>query len=148
MLIPNDNERFFYLLKEAVLKNTVRPRPEEEAKMTISRLIRCSPEIEGDSQLGLVLFIGMAHTIYGISDSEIMDHLGIEQEEYKFKLKKFRNNLFEAKALNPIPLGTSFEVFSSREFDLRKLLNKVKLISNYVKFYSAKHSILFGSRGR
>lgn len=146
MLIPNNTERFFYLLKEAVIKNTVRPRPEEEEKMTVSRLIRCSPEIEGDSQLGIVLFCGIANTVYGVSDHDIIDHLGIEPEEYKFKLKKYRNNMYEASLLGPTT-GEAFQVISSREFDLRKLQNKVKLIKKYISLYAKQHSILFGSRG-
>lgn len=146
--VPNDNEKFFYLLKEAVMKNTVRPRPEEESKMTVSRLIRCSPEIEGDSQLAIVLFCGMAEKLYGIPPSEIIDHLGIEPEEHKYKVNKFWTNIVAGMKLKPLKNKDIFQVMSSREFDLRKLVNKVRLINNYIAFYAKKHSVIFYNKQR
>lgn len=148
MLVPNDNERFFFLLKEAVLKNTVRPRPDEEVKMTMSKVIRCSPEIEGDSQLGYVLFCGIAYMFYGLSIHQIIDHLGMEPEEFNYKVKKFIDNYNEASKLGKLNDNTSFHVIDSREFDLRKLYNKVRLINNYIKFNHEKHNVLFSTRKR
>lgn len=143
---PNDNERFFFLLKEAVLKNTVRPRPEEEVKMTISKVIRCSPEIEGDSQLGIMLFCGVAYMFYGIPVQQIIDHLGMEPEEFNYKVKKFIENYNEASKLGKLNDTTSFHVIDSKEFDLRKLYNKVRLINNYIKFNHQKHNVLLSRR--
>lgn len=140
--IPNNREKFLWLLKEAVLKNTVRPRPEEEEKMTVSRFIRCSPEIEGDSQLGIILFCGLAHKFYGLTQSEIIDHVGIEPEEFKFKVHKFLNNYAQASRLKPIN-HNAYHVLSFREFDLYKMRNKVMLINNYIDFYAQKYSIIW-----
>lgn len=144
--IPNDSERFFFLLKEAILKNTVRPRPEEEDKITVSKLIRCSPQIEGDSQLGIMLFCGIASVGYGCKSNEIMEYLGIEQNEFNYKLKKFIENYRSAQSLKPLHSGIPFDILSGREFDLRKLKNKVSMVNNYISLYAKQHSILFKKR--
>lgn len=142
-LTPNNHEKFFFLLNEAIVKNTVRPRPNEEEKMTVSRVIRCSPEIEGDSQLGILLFCGMASVIYNIPGNAIIDHTGIEQNEFAYKVKKFKTNLSKASKLPKLKNKLTFEVISNQELDLRKLHNKVRLINNYIMLYGSKYNILF-----
>jgi len=144
--VPNDYEKFFFLLKEAVLKNTVRPRQEEELKMTVSRFIRCSPEIEGDSQLGIILFCGIAYVFYGVSKSAIIEFTGMEPEEFNFKTGKFIDNYNQAMQLTPIKGAVSLDLISSHEFDLLKLRTKISLINNYIKFNHRKHNVLFSRK--
>lgn len=146
--IPNNYDKFFHLLYEAISKNTVRPRPNEEEKMTVSRFIRCSPEIEGDSQLAIVLFCGIALVYYKATPEAIMEHAGIESNEFIYKVTKFKSNMAEALKLKKLPKRTPFEILSSSEIDLRKLVNKVKMINNYINFYAAGHGILLTSAGR
>lgn len=145
--IPNDRERFLFLLNEAILKNTVRPRPHEEQKMSISKSIRCSPEIEGDSQLGIVLFCGIASIHYGIPKNEIMDYLGVDSSEFTYKVNKFIENTGSAGKLPQKFNGAAFDIISNNEIDLIKIRNKVKLVKNYVQFYSHRHGILFSKAG-
>lgn len=81
------------MLKQAILVNTCRPKEKEREKITVDRIIQTSPSQEGDTQLGLILFIGMASKL-GFKKSEIMDYLSIEfDEEYNYKLGKFEEML-------------------------------------------------------
>lgn len=138
----NSTSRFLNLLHEAVLVNTVRPREEEMKKITVSKMIRCSPEVEGDSQLGTMLFIGIAHS-FRVPQNEIIDFLGIEVEEYQFKLNKYIKHYLEAKKLPPMIKSTiSFDLMPSSEFDRRKLIAKIKLITNYIREYARQNNVL------
>lgn len=140
---PVNSERFLLLLNEAILKNTFRPRPHEEEKMTASRIIRCSPEIEGDSQLAIVLFCGMAHIIYGISKNDILDFIGIDANEFNYKVNKFINNMAEASSVPAKVPGEAFDVISNQQIDIMKLRNKVRLIKSYIRFYADKYNVVF-----
>ncbi len=145
-LIPNSNDKFFFLLNEAIIKNTVRPRPNELEKMTVSKVIRCSPEIEGDSQLGILLFCGIAHVQYGVSKNKIMDYIGVEPEEFRFKIDKFKKNLDEANKLPKLHANV-IDVLGPHQLDLYKLKNKVTLINNYIKFHIKNHNVLYRKTG-
>lgn len=147
-LIPNNHDRFLVLLNEAVIKNTVRPRPHEEEKITIPRAIKCSPEIEGDTQYGILLFCGIAHVVYGISKNDIIDYIGIDENEFSYKINKFKNNLHRASKMPASFSGSAFDVLSNQDIDLIKIRNKVKLIKNYVEYYAPKHGILFTAKTR
>lgn len=142
-LTPANNERFFSLLNEAVIKNTFRPRPHEESKMTASRIIRCSPEIEGDSQLAIVLFCGMAHVLYNVPKNEILDYLGVDANEFNYKVQKFKNNMADAASVPKKITGDAFDVISGQQIDLMKLRNKVILVNSYIKFYADKYNVVF-----
>lgn len=147
MLIRVNNEGdFLNLLKEAVLVNTVRPRPEEEKKILISKMIRCSPEVEGDSQLAMILFAGIASAIYNISPSVIIEYFGMEPDEFKYKVEKFKLNLKDAYSLKSkegADWAVPSEHHSSRDFDLIKIYYKVALIRNYIHFNAHRYNVLF-----
>jgi hypothetical protein len=96
---------------EAVRKNICAPGDDECDDYTVSRTIRASTKREGDSQLGLLLFIGVAAE-YGYGYSDISSAASIEYEEYRYKLSKFRRK--------------------SRSND-KRFLNKVKLVKNYLR---------------
>jgi hypothetical protein len=143
MSIQVSNEtNFLHLLKEAVLANTVRPRPDEEKKLTVSKLIRTSPEVEGDSQLAMILFVGIASSIYNVNSSEIIEYFGMEPEEFEFKVKKFNVHHSISKKLRPLDYMSMQEDPSPMNFDMRKFANKVKLIKTYIHLYASKHNVL------
>lgn len=103
------------LLELAILKNTSRPRPEELKKITIHRKIQCSPNLEGDSQVGMILFVGLA-TMLGKRIKDIMSHVSIEfDKEFNYKLAKFYKLM-----------GTN-----------QRFANKVLLVQNYIRHYGA-----------
>jgi hypothetical protein len=106
------------LLEEAILKNTCPPRPGE--KFTQSKKLRVSGEVEGDSQLGMILFVGVAN-YFNITRADTTEFIGIEPEEYDYKLRKFHD-------------GTDTEE--------TRMTFKFKLVSNYVKLYASTRRIL------
>lgn len=143
----SNTERFMNLLRDAVESNTVRPRPEEEKKISVSKYIRCSPEIEGDSQLAMILFAGIANQLYNVKATDIIEYFGMEPDEYEYKIRKFRNNFFEAvvrSKKNPINWVNPTANLDSRNFDMIKLYNKVQLITNYINLHANKYDVLIG----
>lgn len=98
-------------IMEAVKKNVCAPGEEEMEDYTISRCVRASTKNEGDSQVGIVLFVGIA-TDYNYTYSDISTIASLEFEEYRFKLSKYKRK--------------------SRSNDTR-FRNKIKLIKNYLR---------------
>lgn len=103
------------LIGVAVINNICKPRKEEANKFTHERWARASPMLEGDSQIGSVLFIGVAKEL-GYPKQVIASFLNIEEEEYKFKLEKFKD-----RTAHP-----------------SRLKNKADLVRNYVRLHSNK----------
>jgi hypothetical protein len=100
-----------FQIQEAIRKNICAPDEKENEDFTISRLIRASIKREGDSQLGLVLFVGISDE-HGYKYHDIESIASLQRDEYKFKLSKYRRK--------------------SRSNDTR-FLNKIKLIQNYLR---------------
>lgn len=100
-----------FQIQEAVKKNICAPGEDELEDFTISRSIRASTKREGDSQLGIVLFVGICAS-YGYSYSDISSIGSLEFEEYRFKLSKYRRK--------------------SRSND-KRFVNKIRLIRNYLR---------------
>ena len=118
---------FLKRLNAAVLANTSRPTPDEEEDIKVHKKIMTSLKLEGDSKMGMILFVGIAKE-YGISTSRIMDYLGIEfGNEFIHKSSEFNRYM----SLPDIQLGerklTKIPIMGNRT------KNKVKLINNYLK---------------
>lgn len=113
--------KFMQLLEEAILKNTCPPREGEVCNQ--SKKLRVSGELEGDSQLGVLLFVGVS-AAFGIPRAEATDYIGIEVEEYNYKANKFG---------------------AERDSENTRLINKSQLIFNYIKFYARSRGILVQS---
>jgi hypothetical protein len=148
ILVPSNIEAFLHLLHKAVLSNTFRPRPKEEQALLTSRTILCSPEVEGDSQLALTLFFGIANTLYGIRTINLADYLGVELHEVETKVAKFQTALRDASALPKYgpPRYSYIGALSFRNFDVLKALNKTKLIKRYIELYAKQYGVLFQRR--
>lgn len=104
---------FFKKLENAVVVNICRPDDEEIKKVALHRKIKASASMEGDSQIGLVLFIGIATNDFDQNGKEIAEYLSCNPDEYRYKLKKYTRKL---------------------ENQDPKYLAKIKLIKNYLKF--------------
>jgi hypothetical protein len=113
--------KFNQLLEEAITKNTCPPR--EGEVFTQSKKLRVSGELEGDSQLGVLLFVGVSAK-YGVPRAETVDFLGVEVDEYDYKINKF-----------------SIEHVAGNQ----RLINKTKLIFNYIKYYAKSRGVLIQS---
>lgn len=100
-----------FQIQEAVKKNICAPGEEELEDFTVSKYIRASVKREGDSQLGLVLFVGIC-TELNYTYYDIAQIASLEYEQYRFKLSKYRRK--------------------SRSNDDR-FKNKVRLIKNYLR---------------
>lgn len=135
----NDSVAFLNLLLEATKKNICKPRETEIQEYTVDKLIRASGELEGDSQVGMILFIGVARD-FGISTVEIIDFLGIEKEEYIYKLQKY-----QGKSLKFNKISTNLQNYQeeSEDWNTSRFKNKVLLIKNFLYFYARQHKILF-----
>lgn len=116
--------KFMQVLEEAITKNTCPPRANELFNQ--SKKLRVSGELEGDSQLGVLLFVGICG-MYGIPRAEATDYIGIEVEEHDYKANKFG---------------------AERDSGNSRLINKIILINNYIKFYARTRGILIQSGGR
>lgn len=99
-----------FLLLEAVQKNCFLPTPKEKEKFTVSRILRTSPKLEGDSEMGLILYIGIGKLV-GMTPTEIQSFLCIDRKEYMFKHNTFRT--------------------IKRE---KRVATKVNLIMNYLRY--------------
>lgn len=100
-----------FQILEAIKKNVCAPGPDELDEFTISRAIRASTKMEGDSQLGLLLFVGVC-CWYNYGYPDISALASLEYEEYQFKRNKFHRKL---------------------KSNDKRFLNKVKLIGNYLR---------------
>jgi hypothetical protein len=85
------NRPKLWLIREAVVKNTSRPSTDEYDPLDLKAL-RVSASREGDSQVGAILFIGIA-TEMGYGVDEISAFEGFEYDEIRFKLSRFRDKI-------------------------------------------------------
>jgi hypothetical protein len=99
-------------IQEAISKNVCPPDENEEQNFSIPKSLRASISREGDSQLAILLFVGIA-TDYGYSPADIKIFLNIRSEEFKYKLSKYKRK--------------------SRSNDVR-FINKILLVKNYLRF--------------
>lgn len=136
--------KFFNLLYRAVTANTLRPRPEEVDALMTSKMIRCSPELEGDSQIGMTLFIGISK-MYGVSEKDIADFLGIEMDELQYKASKFLKLKKDASAVMKGNTKNMRDINGS-EFDLGRFYYKFILINNYLLLYARQQGIALKTR--
>lgn len=104
-------------LKKAVLANTCRPTPKEDAELTTDKAIRTSPSWEGDSEIGVLLYVGLAAEM-GFQLGDITTALSVEHEEAKYKINRFKE----------IVAGENV----ARDVRWR-LNNKIMLIKNYLR---------------
>lgn len=123
-------------IKEAVLANTARPTEEEDLRFTQDRFIRCSQNMEGNSQVGIILFAGVAKQ-FGFPDSHIMMYASIEREQLVFKLQEFRekNNAGQMKIGLRVKYkkGIIDPSFADDFDEDVRFAYKVILIKNYLK---------------
>lgn len=96
-------------IKEAITKNVCHPTAGEEKRFTVSKLLRTSTSREGDSEVGLILFCGIADEL-GLTTDEIVIILSVDAEEARFKIKRY-----------------------SELIDEPRFKNKIKLVKNYLK---------------
>lgn len=119
------DRNFLNNLKAAVLANTSRPTEDEEMNIIVQKNIMTSLKLEGDSKMGMILFIGCAHGRHKPTD--IMDYLGIEfSEEYAHKLSEFSRYINEPDTKLGERKATGEPIYGNRT------KNKVKLINNYL----------------
>lgn len=96
-----------FLLLEAVQKNCFLPTPKEKERFTVSRILRTSPKLEGDSEMGLILYIGIGK-IMGMTPTEIQSFLCIDRKEYVFKQNTFRTIKKDKRVATKIRLITNY----------------------------------------
>jgi hypothetical protein len=135
----NDPSAFLILLSVATRKNICEPRPDEVEDYTVEKLIRASGDLEGDSQIGTQLFIGIARD-FSVPSSEIIDFLGIEKEEYAFKLAKYNEKQLRVKSITAHINSYQEE---SRDWNLARFRNKVALIKTFLYYYARQSKVLF-----
>ena len=117
---------FLKRLSAAILANTSRPTADEEENIQVQKKIMTSLKLEGDSKMGMILFVGIAQG--QCKPSEIMDFLGIEfAEEYAHK----RNEFDRYMNLPDVKLGE--RKLTKEPIMGNRTRNKVKLINNYLK---------------
>jgi hypothetical protein len=80
------------LLSKAIQVNVCKPKKSEEDKFTHDRWHRASPALEGDSQIGIMIFIGVGKDL-GFTKKAISDFLSIEASEFEYKLQKYREGI-------------------------------------------------------
>ena len=116
----SNHTKFMQLLEEAIVKNTCPPREGEIFYQT--KKLRVSGDLEGNSQLGTLLFVGVSET-FNIKRTDVVDYLGIEPEEYDYKVREYISEL----GSNPVPI---------------RLYNKSRLILNYINIYAKDRGLL------
>lgn len=107
----SSREKLLWLVREAVVKNTCRPLPIEREAYD-PRSIRVSTLREGDSQIGIMLFVGVANEL-GFTAEEIMMSEGIEKLEVDYKIEKYNEKI---------------------KYD-KRFGNKRKLVRNFLKLH-------------
>lgn len=133
----NDGSAFLKLLLAATKKNVCEPR--EDEVFNVERMIRASGDLEGDSQIGVLLFIGIARD-FGINASDIIDFLGIEKEQYQYKLNKYTERVVKTRSLSK---NLGFYQEESEEWNTCRFRNKVVLIKTFLYFYARQSKVLF-----
>lgn len=99
------------LIEEAISKNVCKPTKKEELEFSIDRRFRASPSAEGDSQMGIILFCGIAKDS-GFTKDDILLFASIQPSVYSFKIEKYNRLLRQSK----------------------RFVNKVKLIKTYINY--------------
>lgn len=133
----NDGSAFLKLLLLATKKNVCEPR--EDEVFNVERMIRASGDLEGDSQVGILLFIGIARD-FNVNASEIIDFLGIEKEQYTYKLNKYSERVVKMRKLIN---GIGFYQEESDEWNTVRFRNKISLIKTFIYFYARQSKVLF-----
>ena len=123
-LSPTDSFKFLTLLKTATTKNVCEPK--ERENFTIPRMLRASGDLEGDSQVATILFIGIAKA-FNLAPKDVMEFLGIEEEEHKFKLHKYRE-----------AMDSQSDGIATLRFK-----NKKKRIRNYIRIHAKDANVRF-----
>lgn len=85
------SETNFWRIREAVLKNTCRPLPEESPAHD-PKSLRVSILREGDSQVGIILLIGVALEL-GFNHDQITTYEGVEKKEIMNKLELYNHKV-------------------------------------------------------
>jgi len=117
------------MIEEAVLKNTCRPREDEDDKYPVDKKIRSSGSLEGDFQIGMTLFIGFADKL-GIPMKDTVSFMNIENDEYNYKYEKFLFDLADAiEARSRIAHIPRLD----QDFESYRFVTKFDLITNYMK---------------
>lgn len=98
-----------FQIREAITKNVCDCGDE---MYTIVKDMRANSKLEGDSQLKMVLFVGLAHS-YGYTQTDIMLLAHLQKKEFTYKLRKFRRKMAGIDA---------------------RFKTKIKLINNYLKY--------------
>jgi hypothetical protein len=98
-----------FQIREAITKN-VCDSGDEQYKVV--KDMRANSKLEGDSQLKMVLFVGLA-TSHGYTQSDIMLLAHLQKKEYTYKLRKFRRKM--------AGIDARFKI-------------KIKLINNYLNY--------------
>lgn len=101
-----------FMIQEAISKNICLPDHDEQNDPTMPRILQASPKREGDSQLGLILFIGVSNE-YGYTFGDIVSIIPLEREEYNYKLGKYKRKAKHGED---------------------RFINKIKLVRAYLKF--------------
>ena len=81
-----------FLLEEAIMKNVGRPREDEASDYTVEKRLRASKAVEGNSQIGLILFVGLSKH-FGVSKKAATIHIGLDPEGYDNKLSEYKKNM-------------------------------------------------------
>jgi len=92
-----------FKLREAVMKNTCRPTQEELAKLTIDKPLRTSRSWEEDSEMGMILFIGIA-TEMGADSGEIETAISVDAKEVDYKRGVYTKLLKRVRFTNKVVL--------------------------------------------
>lgn len=80
-------------LENSIQNNICRPKPHEEEKLAPTKRIRASGFMEGDSQIGLTLFVGIGTENWLYTKEVLTEFISITPEEYDYKLKKYRGHM-------------------------------------------------------
>jgi hypothetical protein len=89
-------------------------------------------EYEGSAGLAVLVFIGLSKTLAFAKD-EVIDYLGIENDEYEHKLEQFNSYIYEALSIvNSEGFSRNVENETTRQRAVRKVYYKSKLVNNYI----------------
>ena len=116
-----NNIKYLKKLERAVLANTHRPKEDELKDIKVHKKIMTSLKLEGDSKMGMILFVGVANCA-DIPTGEIIDYLGLEfPEEFNHKLDDYHRYMTKPGE----PIGPN-NIITNRT------VNKTKIINNYL----------------
>lgn len=98
-------------LERAIRANVSPPKPEELLKYEFAKKLPASPSLEGNFEIGLILFIGIAAGFTVGTKEAVEMYLSIDSSECAFKLNDYNERLEKSK----------------------RFRTKIKLILNYMK---------------